>query len=112
MSNITTCTSQMNFAPKSNNTSLFSRLTKGLANNVKIYLAKRHQQKLDRDAFRNLMKLDERSLKDIGISRDDVLWASTLAGHESASQELEKIRSQNVATERLQATRSTPMRKL
>ncbi len=71
---------------------------------IKTSLAQRRQRKLDRDAFRNLLLLDEASLKDIGVSKDDIIWASNLAMNENASQELEKVRANNIATARARST--------
>lgn len=49
------------------------------------------QRKIDRDAFAHLVTLDESQLKDIGLRRDDVLWASQLPLSQNASQELEIV---------------------
>lgn len=54
------------------------------------YLARRRQQKLDRDAFRNMLLLDDDILDDIGVTRSNVEWASQLPMHLSAAQELRK----------------------
>lgn len=51
----------------------------------------RKQRRIDRDAFNRLVTLDESALKDIGITRADVLWASQLPLSVNASLELEKI---------------------
>ena len=57
---------------------------------VRLYRAKK-QQLIDRAAFRELLKLDDSLLKDIGISREDVIRASRQSVFVSASLELEKI---------------------
>jgi len=54
----------------------------------------KRQQRIDRDAFLNMITLDERMLKDIGIRQEDVHWASSLPLHLNAARELEKLRSQ------------------
>ena len=51
---------------------------------------KRRQQRIDRDAFLNLLRLDERELRDIGLTRDDVLLASKMPLSYNAALELEK----------------------
>lgn len=48
-----------------------------------------------RDAFKTLLRLDQKALKDIGLTRYDVLWASKLPLHVNAAEELQKIRNQN-----------------
>ncbi len=57
---------------------------------VRAYRAKK-QQIIDRAAFRRLLKLDDDGLKDIGVSREDVIWASRQPVSVSASLELQKI---------------------
>ena len=52
------------------------------------------QQRIDRDAFRRLVALDDAALKDIGVTRNDVIWASQLPLSQNASLELEKIARQ------------------
>lgn len=49
------------------------------------------QQKIDREAFAHLANLDDTMLKDIGVSRADVIWASKLPLSQNASLELENI---------------------
>lgn len=49
------------------------------------------QQKTNRLALKELSSLDDAMLKDIGISRQDVAWASKLPSSVSASVELEII---------------------
>ena len=48
------------------------------------------QQRLDRDSFRNMLALDNATLKDIGVRKSDVIWASQLPLSLNASLELEK----------------------
>jgi len=52
----------------------------------------RQHRRTDRDAFNTLLRLDDRALQDIGVSREDVLWASRLPLTFNAAQELEKLK--------------------
>ena len=49
------------------------------------------QRRIDRIAFRQMMMMDNRSLKDIGITRGDIVWANSLPIHQTASLELGKV---------------------
>jgi uncharacterized protein YjiS (DUF1127 family) len=51
----------------------------------------RRQQRDERVALKELSSLDDAMLKDIGISRNDVVWASQLPQSVNASIELEII---------------------
>ena len=51
----------------------------------------RAAQMLARRAFENLLILDEDLLKDIGVTRDEVIWASRLPLDVSAAQKLKEI---------------------
>ena len=73
---------------------IVSKLTqalKKLAANIRKYLQLRAQRRENRDAFAHLLKLDDNILRDIGITREDVIWASKLPLHNNAALELEKI---------------------
>lgn len=37
-----------------------------------------HQQRINRAAFNQMLTLDDRILEDIGVSRQDIEWASNL----------------------------------
>ncbi len=108
MTDISTCTSTINCGSRTNpNVQSKITLATFIGNVIakwQNYLELRRQRRIDREAMQSLLSLDEASLKDIGISRDDVIWASKLAMHQNASLELEKIRAQNIATARLTAT--------
>lgn len=52
------------------------------------------QRRTDRRALKELAELDETALQDIGLTRDDIKWASRLPLSTHASQELEKIARQ------------------
>jgi len=54
-------------------------------------LAKRRERRLDREALKSLLTMDDKTLKDIGINRGDVQWASKLPLSTSATTELEII---------------------
>jgi len=54
-------------------------------------LAKRRARRLDRKALRSLLTMDDKMLKDIGVSRGDVQWASQLPLSASATAELEIV---------------------
>lgn len=47
--------------------------------------------RIDRLAFQSLVKLDDRVLNDIGVTRGDVIWANKLPLAMNAAQELNKI---------------------
>ena len=69
---------------------VFSLLAKAAS-----YIKTRHQQKIDRAAFNNMLSLDDNILKDIGITYGDVVWASKLPLSQNAAQELNKIAREN-----------------
>ncbi|MBX2884812.1 MAG: hypothetical protein KTR32_32960 [Granulosicoccus sp.] len=56
-------------------------LLKRLAERIKT----RRQQKIDRDAFRHMLALNDAMLKDIGVTRDAVRWAAQLPLEENAA---------------------------
>ncbi len=112
MTDITTYTSQIECrAQRTQHTNGITTLLTGFMSKIREKLAQRRQRRIDRDAFKNLMLLDEASLKDIGITKDDIIWASNLAMNENASKELEKIRANNIATARTRAMGSVQRRK-
>jgi len=51
----------------------------------------KYNQYIDRQAFKNVLHLDDRMLKDIGVTRQDVKWASKLPMSEDAAIKLEHI---------------------
>ena len=109
MTDITNCAKHVDCVVTNNHASKnhngLAKLTQSLFMKIKAYLALRRQRRINRDAMKSLLSLDEATLKDIGVSRDDVLWASTLPAQENASQELGKIRTANIATARWAAMR-------
>ena len=53
------------------------------------------QRREDRRAFEHLLGLDDIMLKDIGVTRADVIWANRLPLSQNAAAELETISRQN-----------------
>ena len=49
------------------------------------------QNRINRLAFRAVLRLDDHMLRDIGLTRDDVLWADQLPMSRSAAKELNKV---------------------
>lgn len=81
-------------APKSYLLSLTKALFLNRMNQLREQRRLNKQRRIDRDAFRRLIALDDAMLKDIGVKRDDVIWASQLPLSVNASLELEKIAKQ------------------
>ena len=55
------------------------------------YLARRRQLRQDRDAFNAMLSLDDVLLKDSGVNRDNVHWASKLPLEVNAADELRRL---------------------
>ena len=55
------------------------------------YLKTRRQHVTNRLAFKSLLSLEANILHDIGVTREDVIWASKLPLSKNAAVELEKI---------------------
>jgi len=55
------------------------------------------QRRVDRDAFKTLISLDDKALKDIGVNREDVIWASKLPLSYNAALELENLKKKTRA---------------
>lgn len=64
---------------------------RNLWNSFSALRAKIKKAKTDRDAFRTIARLDDAMLKDIGLTRGDVTWASQLPLSTNAACELEII---------------------
>ncbi|MBX2837079.1 MAG: DUF1127 domain-containing protein [Gammaproteobacteria bacterium] len=62
-----------------------------LARTITQFFVIRYNQRIDRQAFNNVLTLDDRALKDIGVTRQDVKWASRLPLSEDAALKLESI---------------------
>lgn len=50
-----------------------------------------------RDAFKRLQLLDQRTLKDIGLTKGDIDWASKLPIEQNAALELQRVRNTRIA---------------
>ncbi len=89
------CTSQ-NLPIKPSNT--VATIVKGAASQFASLAKERYQRqkqiRVNRQAFSHMLKLDNHILADIGLSRDDVIWASRLPIDVNAACELETIRKQ------------------
>ena len=57
----------------------------------KEYLVRKYNQRIDRQAFDNLLTLDDDLLKDIGVTRQDVIYASNQPRTTDASALLNEI---------------------
>ncbi|MEM8541312.1 MAG: hypothetical protein AAGF25_10190 [Pseudomonadota bacterium] len=78
--------------------SVVAQITSGFGRFIQrlgVELETRKQQRIDRDAFNSILTLDERSLADIGVTREEVLWASKLPLSENAALELKVLKSGN-----------------
>ena len=65
--------------------------------NFKKTLEARRQRRNDRIALRQLMSFSDTQLRDIGLSHDDVRWASRQSSGQSATGKLQEIaRSQHM----------------
>ncbi len=71
--------------------SMIASLAIGLVAKATSYLNTRRQQVTNRLAFKNLLTLEANILQDIGVTREDVIWASKLPLSKNAALELEKI---------------------
>jgi len=73
---------------------------------AKIWIERREKAKerrYNQNALKLLSSLDEHELNDIGISKNDLTWASTLPAHENAMKALNKVRAQNIVSARSKA---------
>ncbi len=55
------------------------------------FLRERQKLRVNRAAFNSMLSLDDRMLSDIGVTRDNVRWASKLPLHMNAAEELQKL---------------------
>ena len=63
----------------------------GAVARIRSWFETRSQQKIDRDAFRTLLSLDDTMLRDIGVTRDEVRRAADLPLSVNAALELETL---------------------
>ncbi len=66
---------------------LLQRLISGLIE----YRQLRKQQRVDRDAFAHMLTLNDHILNDIGVTHEDVIWASKLPLSKNAAKELHRV---------------------
>ena len=66
-------------------------LPRRLFSSMQDYIVTRYNQHIDRQAFNYLLSIDDSLLKDIGVTRGDINWASQLPLSEDAAKEIEKI---------------------
>jgi len=55
------------------------------------YVVRKHNERIDRQAFHHLLRLDDSLLKDIGVTRQDIIWASNLPLSVDAAAKIEEI---------------------
>jgi len=75
--------------------SALSRIISRWTKSIKQQYALRKQKNIDRQAFSRMLVLDDHILADIGITREDVLWANNLPLSQNASLALNEITMQN-----------------
>lgn len=63
---------------------------KRLVTAFKRHVRNRNQRRIDNKAFQHMLLLDETMLKDIGVTRGDIIWAHKLPLAQNASLELGK----------------------
>lgn len=78
-------------APHGWNFAILGKLRSKITDALERYRAYR-EACIAREAFRNMLTLDDDILDDIGVTRNNVEWASQLPIHLSAAQALEKTR--------------------
>ncbi|WP_119165320.1 hypothetical protein [Algihabitans albus] len=54
-------------------------------------LRRRRDERLARLAFLNMLTLDEKTLDDIGVTREEVVWGSRLPLHVNAALEVRRV---------------------
>ena len=79
------CPSTSSTAKSGKNLSIVERIV--------AWFDRRSAQIVDRAAFDTLTRLDDRHLKDIGLTREDVEWASNLPLSRNAAEALKLRRS-------------------
>lgn len=84
------CSALLNSGNNHTNTPVQRWLT-----SIKRFVVERYKQHLDRLAFRKMLSLNEHLLKDIGITRADVMYATKLPLSVDAAKEVESIARRN-----------------
>ena len=64
----------------------------GILTRLRAWFAERERRRIDRDAFRNLLRLDDAMLRDIGVTRDEVVRAASLPLSHNAALELQALK--------------------
>lgn len=75
-------------------TGVVSTMRTAIGNKLEIFVSRwkaRRQNKINRQAFQSMLKLEDHILNDIGVTRYDVLWANKLPLSQNAALELNKI---------------------
>ena len=72
--------------------SIIMQATNDIAAHLMNAFKQRQRHWSNRNAFQQMLKLDDHILADIGLTRDDVYWANTLPVERNAVLELDKIR--------------------
>lgn len=79
-------------APNVRFTDLIRQAVRGITQKINT----RAQQRIDRDAFNQLLRLDNDILRDIGVSREDVVYASRLPISENAAVYLSQVSGRSI----------------
>ena len=66
-----------------------------LVHKLREYVRLKKQQRINRQAFAQMMTLDDAMLNDIGVTRQDIYWANSLPLSVNAAVELKKISLRN-----------------
>lgn len=74
--------------PNPSNVERVQAWSKQFSSSIFTYLVNLKRRREDRAAFRQMIDLDENMLWDIGVTREDVIWANNLPLTENASQRL------------------------
>lgn len=68
---------------------------RAIMNSIVTFWQTWQKRRTDRQAFQHMMALDDKLLRDIGLTRSDVIWASRLPLSLNAAVELKKLSLQN-----------------
>jgi len=64
------------------------------------YLEEMHTRRVARSGLQEMRHLDDHLLRDIGLTQDDVYWASQIPNAQEAADELNKIAMRGTASRR------------
>ncbi len=62
---------------------------------IRNWWSARKQRRMDQKAFRQILSLSDAAIRDIGVTRSDVIWANSLPLGTNASAELKKAAHRN-----------------